>query len=252
MAVDGTLGVVLLDSSRNGGHGLNRFHREIPNCGFVGEHHGVGAIKDGVGHVAHFSAGRPGAGGHGIQHLGGRDDGNAKAVGLANQFLLQQRYFLGRHLHPKVTAGHHHAVTQRKDRIDLIDGLKFFDLRHHRGLMALFTDQPANLLHVGGIPHEAEGHPVHPLAEAESQVGFVLVGKGANGKLDVREVDALVVRENSTDGDGAMQGLLRLIDGIDLHLDASVVEQDSASGGDFVGEFVVSHRCDRFVAAHRP
>ena len=48
-----------------------------------------------------------------------------------------------------------------------------------------------------------------------------------------------------------MQGLLRFVDGIDLHLDTAVVEKNPAPGGDFVGQFVVGHRCDGFVAAHR-
>ena len=118
--------------------------------------------------------------------------------------------------------------------------------------MALFADQSANLLHVGGIAHEAEGHPVHPLAEAKGQVGLVLVREGTNGQLNVWEVDALVVGENTAHGDGAMQGLLRFVDGIDLHLHTAVVEQDATAGGDFVGELVVGDRCDRLVAAHRP
>ena len=118
--------------------------------------------------------------------------------------------------------------------------------------MALFADQSADLLHVGGIAHEAEGHPVHALAEAKGQVGLVLVREGANGQLNVWEVDALVVGENTAHGDGAMQGLLRFVDGIDLHLNAAVVEQDPASCGDFVRQLVVGDRCDRLVAAHRP
>ena len=118
--------------------------------------------------------------------------------------------------------------------------------------MALLTDQSANLFHIGGIAHEAEGHPIHPLAEAKGQVGLVLVREGTNGKLNVRKVDAFVVGKNTAHGHGAVQGLLRLVDGIDPHLNAAVVEQDSAPSGDFVGQLVVGDCCDRLVAAHLP
>ena len=41
--------------------------------------------------------------------------------------------------------------------------------------MPLLTDQTPDLLHVGRVAHEAQGNPVHPLAQAECQVGFVLL-----------------------------------------------------------------------------
>ena len=94
MAVNGTLGIILFDPAGDGRHRLNGFHWEIADGCFVGEHHCIGAIQNGVGHIAHFSAGGSRAGGHRIQHLGGRDDRNAQAVGFPDQFLLQKRMHL--------------------------------------------------------------------------------------------------------------------------------------------------------------
>ena len=111
MAVNGTLGIILFDPAGDGRHRLNGFHWEIADGCFVGEHHRIGAIQNGVGHIAHFGAGGSRAGGHRIQHLGGRDDRNAQAVGFLDQFLLQKRDLLRWHLHPQVPSGDHHAIA---------------------------------------------------------------------------------------------------------------------------------------------
>ena len=55
------------------------------------------------------------------------------------------------------------------------------------------ADQLTDLLHVGGIAHEAEGNPIDTLLETEHQILSVLVGESANRQLDVREVDPLLL-----------------------------------------------------------
>ena len=121
-----------------------------------------------------------GAAHHRIEHLGGGDHRNAQAVALADELLLQQRHLLGGHLHTQIAAGHHHPVAQGQDRVDLIDRFKLLDLGHHRGVVAVGGNQSLDLLHVGGIAHKAERHPIHVLFEAEGEIGAVFIGEGAD------------------------------------------------------------------------
>ena len=47
-----------------------------------------------------------------------------------------------------------------------------------------------------------------------------------------------------------MQGLLGLVDPIDLHLNLAVIEKDAAAGLHFAGQLVVGDRGDRLGAGH--
>ena len=164
MTVDLALWIILLDTSGDGGHRFHRFHREIPDGGFVGEHHSIGAIQNRVGHITDFRTCRPRAGCHRIQHLRCGDDRDAKAVGFLNQLLLQQRNFFSGHFYAEVSTGDHDAVAQGKDGIDLVDRLEFFNLGHHRCGVTVAADQIADFLHIGGVTDETQGDPINPLA----------------------------------------------------------------------------------------
>ena len=252
MAVNRPFWVILFNSPGDGGHGLYRLYREIANGGFVGEHDGIGAIKDRVGNVAHLSACWTRTRCHGIEHLRCGDDRNSKAVGLANQLLLQKGDFLCRHLNPKITSGHHHAITQGKNGIDLIDGFKFFDLGHDWGFVAMFTNETTDFFHVGWVPHEAQSNPIHPLAQPEGEIFFVFIGESTDGQLNIGEIDPLVVGENSSHRDAAMERLLPLIDAFHLHLHPPVIQKDAASSGDFIRQLRVSDGGDALIATHGP
>ena len=175
MTVNRPLWVILFDSPGNGGHGLHRFNREIANRRFVGEHHRIGAIEDRVGNVTHLSPRWTRTRCHGIEHLRCGDDRNPKTVGLANQLFLQQGNFFCGHLNAEIASGHHHPITKGKNRIDLIDGFKFFDLGHDWGFVAVLANETTNFFHVGWVAHEAQGNPIHPLAQPESEIFFVLI-----------------------------------------------------------------------------
>ena len=193
LAIKDPPGIVALDAPGDPGHGGHRFHRVITNGGFVGEHHGVGAIQDGVSHVADLGPGGAGAAGHRIEHLGGGDDRDAQAVGLANQFFLQQRNFFGRHLDAQIAPGDHHAVAEGQDGIDGINRLEFLDFGHHRRSATVAANQIPDLLHVRGIAHEAEGDPVDLLLQAKGEVTAIFRGESPDGELHIGEVDPLVV-----------------------------------------------------------
>ena len=118
--------------------------------------------------------------------------------------------------------------------------------------MAVGANQGLDLLHVGGIPHEAQGHPIDALAQAKGEVFPVFVGQGPDRELHVREVDALVVGEDAANGDGAIQGLRGLFDLVDDHFDAAVIQQDSAPGDHFIRQLVVGDRGDGLAALDVP
>src|SRR2546422_7979770 len=63
-------------------HGTHRLERELPRRGFGREHHGVGAVEDGVRHVRGLRPRGARMVGHRLEHLRGRDDRLAAPVRL--------------------------------------------------------------------------------------------------------------------------------------------------------------------------
>mmetsp|Transcript_36539 Transcript_36539/g.61553 ORF Transcript_36539/g.61553 Transcript_36539/m.61553 type:complete len:259 (+) Transcript_36539:67-843(+) len=89
----------LLRLLADAGHHLHRVHRVGPGCGLPGEHHAVRAVQDGVGHVRRLRARRPGGCDHGVQHLGGSDDGLSHHIAFPNHHLLDPEDLRQRNLH---------------------------------------------------------------------------------------------------------------------------------------------------------
>ena len=65
------------DLGHDAGHHLDGFDRILAGRAFGGEHDGVAAVVDGIGHVAGFGARGARILDHGFQHLRRRDDGLA-------------------------------------------------------------------------------------------------------------------------------------------------------------------------------
>ncbi|MCY1239710.1 hypothetical protein D9M72_525200 [compost metagenome] len=102
------LGLLGFDADR--GHGLDRLHGVAAGGGFGRQHHRVGAVQHGVGHVRDLGARGHRVDDHALHHLGGCD---GQLVGLARQLdhaLLQRRHGGVAHFHGQVAARHHDAV----------------------------------------------------------------------------------------------------------------------------------------------
>ena len=246
------LGVVLLNAPGNGGHDLHSFHRVLPHGGLVGEHHRVGAIQNGIGHVTHLRPGGTGIGGHAVQHLGGGDDGDSQAVGLADQLFLQQRHILRGDFHPQITPGHHHAIAKGQDLVNAADGLELLDLGHHRGAVAMAADQLPDRHHVFGIAHKAQSNPIHPLLQSKAQITAVFFCQGTDGELHIREVDPLVVGEHSAHHHLTVEGLRLKVRSSNPHFHLAVIQQNARSRRHFFRQGVVGDLGNALITGHGP
>ncbi|EGY02208.1 hypothetical protein AZA_75669 [Nitrospirillum viridazoti Y2] len=238
------------------GHGFQR----IGAAGrFRRQHDGVGAVIDGGGDVRRLGAGGGGGGHHAVQHLGGDDDRLHRQAAGAHQFLLAAGHLLLRDFHAQVATGHHDGVRQADDVVDLVQGLRLFDLGHQAGAVA---DQAARLDHVAGLLHEGQGHPVHAQVKAEFQVGAVLGGQRRQVQQGAGQVDALAVGNDAAEEDLGRHGVVAQAGHLDAHaavIDQQVVaRQDGGENlgvrqGDGVAVAVLSlqHEADGVALGHR-
>ena len=116
--------------------------------------------------------------------------------------------------------------------------------------MAIAGNEIFDLSQVGRVSHKAESHPVDPLLQAEGEIRLVLVGEGTDRQLHIGEINPFVVGENPSNRDGAMQGLVSLINLINLHLDPTVIQKDATACGHLMGEPVVGHGCNGPITGH--
>ena len=124
---------------------------------FGRQHQRVGALVDAAGDVGGLGAGRGGGADHRFQHLGGDDHRRAAAPGGADDALLHHRHLLRRQLDAEVAAGHHDAVADVEDRLQVVDRGRLLDLGQDR--RAALDDAP-QLRHVAGVLHERQRQPV--------------------------------------------------------------------------------------------
>ena len=137
----------LVRDARLHAHGLDRV---LAGRGLAGEHHGVGAVIDGVGDVGDLGARGARVADHGVEHLRGGDDRLVRGVALLDHLLLQVWHELGRDLDTQVAAGNHDAIGSLEDLVEVLDAQSALDLGEDAHVLAaVLTAELADLAHGG-------------------------------------------------------------------------------------------------------
>ncbi len=174
-------------------HHRDSFQRVVTLGRLTRQHHTVGAIENGIGHVGDLGSSRTGLLDHALQHLSGADDRLAGNVALGNHHLLRQKDLLGRNLNAHVTAGHHEAVTLANDLVNLLDALVVLHLGDDLNVGAIVLLQNlANLLDAVAVANEGGKDHVHLVLAAKHQILLVLLGDGGQIDKSAGQVDALL------------------------------------------------------------
>ena len=151
------------------GHHGDGFDGIFAGGGFAGEHDGVGAVVDGVGDVGGLGAGGARVLDHGLEHLGGGDDGLAVLGGAADDVLLDGGDFFGRDFDAEVAAGDHDAVGDFEDGVEVLDGLGLFELGDDPGVGVEGGEAVLDVADVVGGADEGDGDGVDALADGEDR-----------------------------------------------------------------------------------
>eukprot|EP00964_Phaeocystis_antarctica_P006359 scaffold3454_cov68-Phaeocystis_antarctica.AAC.1 len=171
---DGGLGLLA-----DGAHHGDRLEGVVALGGLPREHHAVGAVEHGVGHVAHLGARGARVEGHRLEHLRRTDDRLARAVALCDHHLLRDEDLLRGDLDAEVAARHHDAVRLLEDGVEVAHALVVLDLGDDLDALARGGvgrhQARAHLLHVARLADERGEDHVDALLHAELQVGLVLL-----------------------------------------------------------------------------
>ncbi len=217
--------------ARHGGH---RLHRVPADRRLGREHHRIGAVDHGIGHVQHFGAGGDGRVDHRLQHLGGGDHGPVAADGDADDLLLQAGQLGVVDLHAQIAARDHHGIAGIDNLVQVGDRLGALDLGDHVGIAAGGLQQRARQFDVGGAAAEGDGNEIHAQLGGQQDVVAVLVGEGIQGQAAAEPVQALAVGEHGVGEHVRVH--LRAVHRGDLQADQAVIQQQGVADGDIAGQ----------------
>ena len=108
----------------------------VTNGRFTRQHHGTGAVEDGVGDVGHLGARRHLGVGHGLEHLRRHHHGTGETHTSADDALLEVGNVFDGQAHTEVATGHHQRVSHLDDFGEVVDALFGLDLGHHQHIGA--------------------------------------------------------------------------------------------------------------------
>ncbi len=216
------------------GHHGDGFDGVLAGGGLAGEHDGVGAVVDGVGYVGGLGAGGARVLDHGLEHLGGGDDGLAVLGGAADDVLLDGGDLFGRDLDAEIAAGDHDGVGDFEDAVEVLDGLGLFELGDDPGVGLEGGEAAFDVADVVGGADEGDGDGVDALSDGEDQILLVFLGERGDLDGDAGEIDALVLAEHAAVDDDA--GDVGAFDLLDAEFDEAVGEEDAGAGLEVFGE----------------
>ena len=200
-------------------HGIFAYGR------FAGEHDGVGAVVDGVGHVGDFGARGPRILDHGFEHLRGSDDGLGVLGGAADDVLLNGGDFFRRNFDAEVAAGHHDAVGDLQDGVEMLDGLRLFELGDDPGIAAECGYAIAHQGYIFGRAHKRDGDGVDAVIERELEIFGIFLSERGRAHQNAGKIDAFVFAEHAAVDDIA--GHVFAADLVDAQLDEPIGEQNA-------------------------
>src|SRR6185437_16796972 len=150
------------------------------------------------------------------------------------------------HFDGQIAARDHDAVRRIDDLLERRNGLGALDLRDQHRASAGRAHELARHVHVFLALREGDGEVVGLELDRGLDVVHVLRRQRGRRQAAAHAVDALVVRQRSTEYDTRDDP--RTIDGFDIELDQSVIEQQHGSRPDVVDELAIIETDARRVA----
>lgn len=204
----------------------------------TGQHDTVGTVEDSVTDIRNLSTGGAGVVGHGLEHLGGANDGLAGNVALGDHHLLGDEDLGRRDLDTQISTGDHDTVGLAENVVEVVDTLLVLDLGDDLDVLAVLAENLTDGLDVVTGANEGSEDHVDAVLDTETEIGLVLLGE--SGKIDIGlgKVDTLLGRDLAVvDGLGA--DVLVVNNLKDLESEDTVIDVDDTALLDHLGDVLV-------------
>lgn len=176
----------------------------------AGKHDTVSSVSDGVTDIADLGTSGTGVLDHGLEHLGGADDGLASKVAHGDELLLGSKHLGGGNLDTKVTTGNHDTVSLLENLLEVVKSLSVLNLGDDLDVLALVTENLTDISDVLGAADERGKDHVDTVLDTKSEIGLVLLGKSGQVDISVGKVDTLLGADGAVVSGLDLDGLLVL------------------------------------------
>ncbi len=119
---------------------------------------------------------------------------NDRLPGLArlrNDLFLQDGHFLDRDFDAEIAPGHHDPVRSLQDLIEMLQGIRSFDLGDNE---RLFAENPGGFAHgfnIGRAFHKRLADRVHSVFKRKFKACAVMIRKRTDPEIDPRKIQTL-------------------------------------------------------------
>jgi hypothetical protein len=206
--------------------------------GLTRQHDTVSSISHSISDVRNLCTGRARVVDHGLQHLGGADDGLAGNVAHGDHLLLRAENLRGRDLDTEITTGDHDSVGLLENLSEVVETLSVLDLGDDLDVRTIVTKDLTDVLDVLAAADERGKDHVDVVLDTEAEIGLVLLGEGGEIDVGVGEVDTLLGGDLAVVAGAAADRLL-VHNREDIECKHTVVNVDDAAGLDHLGDVLV-------------
>ena len=182
---------VLLDLAGHARHRTHGLHRIVAHSRFVAQHHGIHALVNGTGHVAHLGPSRTGRAHHRIKHLRSDDHRSFGGYATLHDTPLRVGNRLGRKFDPQIAPGDHHPVRSLDDFVQVVDPLLVLDLGDDLDRTVVTVENLLHGTHVPGAPHEGVSDEIDVVLHGPFDEAAVFFRHRRQVDLHPRHIDAL-------------------------------------------------------------
>jgi hypothetical protein len=154
---------------------------------------------------------------------------------------------LDRHLHAKIAARDHDAVSDGKDFVVVRERIGTLNFRDNERHAADLHCRSAHGLDVRGALDERLAHCIHAGAQRKLKAGAVVLGERANAEIDAGQIEAFPGAQFAADGDGALHVIAG--DALYHELHEAVVQKEPVPRFDHARQRLKAHG-DTLGVAH--
>ena len=134
---------------------------------------------------------------HRLQHLRRRDHRLEILRCAADDVLLNRRHLLRRNFDAQIAARHHDSVGSLQNAVEMLDGLRLFELGDDPGFAAVGRNAIAHQAHIFRGAHKRNRDRIHAVLQRELEVLRILFGQRRHAHRNARQVDALVFAQHA-------------------------------------------------------
>ena len=149
----------------------------------TGEHDAISSIEDGVSDIRSFGTGGTRSADHGLEHLGGGNNGLSGKVGLLDHPFLGNENLLWGNFHTKITTGDHDTVSGLKDFVVVVKTFLVLNLGDNLDVSSSGSEYVTDGFDILSLSNERGGNHINTMLEAEVNK-IILILFSESGEVD--------------------------------------------------------------------